>query len=244
MVTTNEILSQVVIVFQDDDILIVNKPAGLLTISDGYDPAQPYLKKYLEGKFGPVWVVHRLDKLTAGLIVFARNPKTHRYLSIQFEKRLVSKKYSCYVVGTPDWQNRTIVSPLKVNADKKHRTLVDFANGKPAKTSFLIVNRLSWVTLVEAVPFTGYTHQIRSHLYSIGFPIYGDALYGFKEVRYQNILPEKMRSGYGGFLMLCAHQITLSFPNDHQSRVFSIDLPQHFLDFDNTIIKKILLEND
>jgi len=223
-------------VYQDDDILVVNKPAGLLTLSDGYDPAQPYLKKYLEGKFGPIWVVHRLDKLTAGLIVLARDSETHRYLSIQFEKRLVEKKYYCYVVGCPDWQTRVNDTPLKVNADKKHRTLPDCEKGKPSKTSFRVIRELSFVSFVEAIPHTGYTHQIRSHLYSMGFPIFGDELYGFKELGYQDVLPEKMREGFDGFLMLCAKQITLSLPMDHQPKTFTIDLPSHFLKFENVII--------
>jgi RluA family pseudouridine synthase len=236
MGTENVVLDQVQIVYQDDDILVVNKPAGLLTISDGYDPTQPYLKKYLEGKFGPIWVVHRLDKLTAGLIVFARDPEAHRYLSVQFEKRMVEKKYYCYVVGHPDWQSRVNDSPLKVNADKKHRTLVNLEKGKPSKTSFNVLRKYTFVSFVEAIPYTGYTHQIRSHLSSMGVPIVGDELYGFKEKRYQDLLPVKMREGFGGFLMLCAKQITFSLPMDHQPKTFTINLPQHFLDFENILI--------
>ena len=236
MSVENVLFDQVQIVYQDDDLLVVNKPAGLLTISDGYDPTQPYLKKYLEGKCGPVWVVHRLDKLTAGLLVFARNPEAHRFLSVQFEKRMVEKKYYCYVVGQPDWQSRINESPLRINADKKHRTLVDLTIGKPSKTRFNVLRKNIYLSFVEAIPSTGYTHQIRSHLSSMGFPIIGDELYGFKEKRYQDVLPERMRGGFSGFLMLCAKQITISIPKDHQQKTFSINLPQHFQNLDNSLI--------
>jgi tRNA pseudouridine32 synthase / 23S rRNA pseudouridine746 synthase len=229
-------LNQVQIIYLDDDILVVNKPAGLLTISDGYDPAQPYLKKYLEGKFGPIWVVHRLDKLTSGLIVFARNAEAHRYLSLQFENRSVEKKYHCYVVGKPAWTTYLNDYPLKVNADKKHRTLVDLEKGKPSKTAFSVIQTYTYLSCLEAIPHSGYTHQIRSHLYSLGFPIVGDELYGFKETRYQNLLPENLRDGFQGFLMLCAKQITLNLPLDHQPKTFSINLPHYFLDFHNALI--------
>jgi RluA family pseudouridine synthase len=236
MAYENALLEQVQIIYQDDNVLVVNKPAGLLTIADGYDPTQPYLKKYLEDKFGPVWVVHRLDKLTAGLIVFTRNSEAHRFVSLQFEKRKVEKKYYCYVVGCPGWQNQVNISLLRINADKKHRTLVDIEKGKPSKTSFFVIKQYSYVSFIEAIPYSGYTHQIRSHLYSMGFPIYGDELYGFKETRYQNLLPERMCGGFEGFLMLCATQITFSLPSDRQPKTFSIDLPRHFQDFVNSQI--------
>ena len=151
------LFDQVQIIFQDDDILVVNKPAGLLTISDGYDPTQPYLKNFLESGFGRIWVVHRLDRLTAGLLVFARNPEAHRNLSNQFEKRKVEKKYYCYVIGRPDWQNQTYDCALRVNADKKHRTLADLEKGKPSKTSFTVLQKHVHVSFVEAIPFTGYS---------------------------------------------------------------------------------------
>jgi RluA family pseudouridine synthase len=238
------LFDQVQIIYQDETILVANKPAGLLSIPDGYAPNLPNLKKYLEGKFGSIWVVHRLDKLTSGLIVFARNAEAHRYLSLQFENRLVEKKYYCYVVGCPAWENFVTSFPLKVNADKKHRTLVDLEKGKPSKTAFSVVQMYTNVSYLEAIPYSGYTHQIRSHLFALGFPIFGDELYGFKETRYQNLLPEELRAGFKGFLMLCAKQITLDLPMNSQPKTFTIVLPQYFLDFFNTLIKKILYEND
>ena len=229
-------LEQIQIVYTDDDVLVVNKPAGLLTIADGYDPTQPYLKKYLEEKYGPVWVVHRLDKLTSGIMVFARNAQAHRFVSLQFESRQVGKKYLCFCIGSPPWQTHDELSPLRVNADKKHRTLVDVAKGKPSKTSFSIINRFQFTSFIEAVPHSGYTHQIRSHLYFLGYPIIGDGLYGFKETRYQDRLPDSLRDGFHGFLMLCAKEITLTLPSDPSPRTFTIDLPIYFQDFANSQI--------
>ncbi len=92
----------------DPDILAVNKPSGLLTIRDGYNPLQPCLKEMLERDHGKVWVVHRLDKDTSGTILFARSAQTHRELNQQFEKHTVQKTYFALVHGSPCWQERFV----------------------------------------------------------------------------------------------------------------------------------------
>ena len=87
----------------DDHILIVDKPAGISVLPDGWDPDSPYVLKMLEAEHGRLWVIHRLDKLTSGVLLFARSAEAHRHLSIQFERREVEKIYHAILAGSPPW---------------------------------------------------------------------------------------------------------------------------------------------
>ena len=163
--------------YQDDAILVVNKPAGLSTLPDGYNPSLPHIKSVLEPQVGHLWIVHRLDKDTSGVLLLARSASAHRSLNSQFEQHLVSKVYHALVFGDPDWRTKTVSQPLRSNGDRLHRTVVDQVRGKPAVTHFKVLERFGHSCLVEAVPETGRTHQIRAHLFSLGLFILGDKLY-------------------------------------------------------------------
>jgi tRNA pseudouridine32 synthase/23S rRNA pseudouridine746 synthase len=165
------------VLYQDDALLVVNKPAGLATLPDGYNPTMPHIKSVLEEQYGPLWIVHRLDKDTSGVLVLARSASVHRSLNTQFEKRQVSKVYHALVIGTPDWQERTVSLRLRANGDRQHRTVVDMQGGKPAVTHFTVLERFGEYCLLQAVPETGRTHQIRAHLFALGLCIVGDKLY-------------------------------------------------------------------
>jgi RluA family pseudouridine synthase len=166
------------ILYQDDALLVVNKPAGLSTLPDGYNPSLPHIKSVLEQQAGPLWIVHRLDKETSGVLLLARSAVAHRSLNTQFEKHLVSKVYHALVVGTPEWQEKTVRLPLRPNGDRQHRTVIDPQAGKPAVTHLKVLERFGQYSLVEAIPETGRTHQIRAHLSALGLSIAGDKLYG------------------------------------------------------------------
>ena len=165
------------LLWSDDDILIVDKPAGLLTIRDGYNPDLPYLSAILEKDFGRIWVVHRLDRETSGVMIFARNAVAHQALNTQFQQHQIKKIYHTIVIGMPEWEEISIALPLKIDGDRRHRTIVDHQSGKPAQTEAHVLKRLGLFSLVAAFPATGYTHQIRAHLSSLGFSILGDRLY-------------------------------------------------------------------
>ncbi len=186
------------ILFEDESMLAVNKPAGLLSIPDGYIPDAPDLLTALQPSFGDLWIVHRLDRETSGVVVLARNEKAHAALNSQFENRQVSKIYHALVNGNPVWTERSISAPLRVDADRYHRTLIDQEAGKPAETSFKVLERFGRqfkrYTLVEARPLTGRTHQIRVHLTALGVPVAVDTLYGTKTP----IMLSDIKRGYRG----------------------------------------------
>jgi RluA family pseudouridine synthase len=169
------------IVFADDGILVINKPAGLSVLPEGWDRDAPYLVRMLEGKYGKIWVVHRIDKSTSGILVFALTADAHRSLNIQFERHEVSKKYHALFNGVPRWEEKTTKFPLRVNVGHKHRTMVDDRNGVRSETRFKLLERHQASALVEAMPMTGRTHQIRVHAYALGHPLLGDVLYSAPE---------------------------------------------------------------
>lgn len=170
-------MPEISILFQDGAILVINKPSGLLSIPDGYNPTLPHVAGCLAPQFGKCWIVHRLDRDTSGVMILARTTTAHRELNIQFEHRQVKKIYHAFVQGQPDWNSILVDTPLRVNGDRKHRTVAAPLTGKAAQTDFQVLQRFPWGCLVKAQPHTGYTHQIRAHLATIGFPILADALY-------------------------------------------------------------------
>jgi RluA family pseudouridine synthase len=165
------------VVFTDENLVVINKPAGLLSVPDGYDPTLPHLRSILEPILGRLWMVHRLDKETSGLMVLARDAASHRELNRQFREHEPIKRYLAQVAPQPSWNEISCDAPLKVNADRVHRSRVDFEKGKPARTVFLVRQREeNWAELICTL-HTGITHQIRAHLYHLGLGILGDPLY-------------------------------------------------------------------
>ena len=166
------------IIYQDKQIILLNKAAGISVLTEGWDESAPFLKKILEKQFGRIWVVHRLDKVTSGVIVFARTAEAHRHLNTQFEKREIEKTYHAIVENIPEWNDYTTRHSLHANVGRKHRTVVDKHRGKPSETNFKVIKRYQDHTWLEAQPKTGRTHQVRVHLSTSGFPIIADILYG------------------------------------------------------------------
>jgi len=177
------------ILHEDEHLLVLDKPSGLPVLPDGWEKDAPYLVKMLEAEFGQIFIVHRLDKITSGVMIFARDAGTHRDLNIQFEHHQAEKIYHAIVEGNPKWNEKTARHPLRANVGHKHRTMVDDKNGKPAETRFKVLKRYpaspeqgrDESALIEAQPMTGRTHQIRVHAYALGHPLLGDTLYGAEE---------------------------------------------------------------
>jgi len=162
----------------DDDIIALNKPAGLSVLPEGWDKDASFLVRQLEAEFGKIWVVHRLDKVTSGVMVFARNAAAHRNLSMQFENHVVQKIYHAIVNGIPTWQEHVARHSLTSNVGRRHRTVIDDRAGKRSVTLFRRVESFESASLLECVPETGRTHQVRAHAALLGHPLLGDSLYG------------------------------------------------------------------
>ena len=204
------------ILHRDSSILIVDKPADLSVLAEGWSKETPYLAKMLEEQFGKMWVVHRLDKGTSGVIVFAFTAEAHRSLNIQFEKHEVEKAYHAIVNGVPRWDEKVTKFPLRVNVGHKHRTVVDDRSGVPAETRFRLLKRYQAAALVEASPMTGRTHQIRVHAYALGYPLVGDVLYSAPET---NVIARPA---------LHAWSLTLTHPETGKRLTFQADYPYDF----------------
>jgi RluA family pseudouridine synthase len=207
------------VLYADSSILIVDKPSGVLSIPDGYDHSLPYLGRLLEPSYGRLWVVHRLDKETSGVIVFARNFEAHNKLNHQFAGRQVTKTYHAIILGSPEWEHQVLEIPLRTNVGRRNRTAVDIAGGKPALTRFRVLESFPGFTLLEAQPETGRTHQIRAHLFKLGFSILSDPLYGTGEI-----------SPLIGRLALHASTLSIWHPTTGQMETFTAPYPQDFKD--------------
>ncbi len=166
------------IIYIDESIIAVNKPSGLRTIPDGYDQGKENLQTLIKIDFPELMTVHRLDKETSGVILFARTKETHRALNIQFQERKIQKKYWLIAHNIPEWDHFNAQFSLVVNGDRRHRTIIN-QTGKPSETHFIRYkyDQSKCLSFLEAIPHTGYTHQIRTHCSFLGFPILGDDLY-------------------------------------------------------------------
>jgi len=215
------------VLYSDESILVVNKPAGLLSVSDGYHRELPTIRSRLEPQWGRCWIVHRLDKDTSGVMIIARTPEAHRTLNRQFASREVRKVYHAICAGSPGEDEWQITFPLRINGDRNHRTVVDQDQGKPALTTIRVLRRMKYACLVAALPHTGYTHQIRAHLSSSGFPILGDPLYRIPRT-FTGPLPELSALPFFPRPALHAFQIHFLHPATGQSMEFTAPHPSDF----------------
>jgi 23S rRNA pseudouridine1911/1915/1917 synthase len=211
------------IIFENDDLLIVNKPAGMVVHPAaghdsgtlvhavlGYDPDM----EGIGGEERP-GLVHRLDKETSGLIILAKNERAHRWLQDQFRLRKVEKTYLALVDGKPPTPTGRVEAPI--GRDPSHRkkmAIVSPGKGREAVSEYKTLESFKDHTLLEFHPHTGRTHQIRLHCQFLGCPIVGDAVYGRK-----NSTLEISRH------FLHAARLKIILPNEKQPRLFEADLP-------------------
>ncbi len=174
-------MSELRVLFEGEGLLAVDKPAGMLVIPGRAEGAGPSLREVLEERLGrKVYVVHRLDRDTSGVVVFALEPERHRALSMAFESGKVRKRYLALVEGrleTPRMVEAALVPARK----GRMRVARPGEEGKPSRTRVRPVELFEGASLVEAEPLTGRTHQIRVHLLSEGHPLLVDHQYGRKE---------------------------------------------------------------
>lgn len=176
------------LLYEDEDILAVNKPEGLASVPERRRLAEDLVTQLMAQEGRRLWVVHRLDKVVSGLILFAKHAQAHRYLNEQFQQRRVDKTYQALVYGCPDPPEGMIDDPLFQFGSG--RMGVDSKRGKKSRTNYKVIEANTDFSIVEVKPVTGRRHQIRVHLYSIGHPIVGDPCYGDldKQTAYARLL--------------------------------------------------------
>lgn len=169
------------IIYQDENIIAVNKPTDILVIPDQYtEESQTLIGKLKEVFNQKIWVVHRIDRDTTGILVFAKNAEAHKDLSMQFEHSKVRKKYYAILSGYLEEEEGTINKPILISG----RNIRIDQSGKESITDFKVLERFKNYTFVEASPLTGRRHQIRIHFWSLGHPLAIDKEYGSEEPLY------------------------------------------------------------
>lgn len=165
------------VIHEDHEVLLVNKPAGLLSVPGKGSHLADCLIARVQSAFPQALLVHRLDRDTSGVMVFALTPHAQRHLGLQFEKRQTKKAYIARVWGEVAEREGTVDLPLIVDWQNRPRQHVDFETGKPALTDWKVLKHQRGTTRMRLFPKTGRSHQLRVHMLEIGHPILGDPFY-------------------------------------------------------------------
>lgn len=214
------------VIYEDDDVLVIDKPAGVLSHSKGAlnleGTVASFILKKLDkdlAKTNRAGIVHRLDRKTSGVMITARNQAALAWLQKQFSTRKTKKTYLAVVEGVPEPPEAIIDAPIARNP-KKPQTFMVSPGGKTAQTRYKLLENFQIGTknysLLEIQPLTGRTHQIRVHLAYTNHPIVGDHVYGRD----------------GQHLLLHAKSLELTLPN-RRRQTFTAELPEYFKDFQN-----------
>jgi len=217
------------VIYASEDFVVVNKPAGLLTVPDRFIAALPCLEHQLRKKFGEIFVVHRIDKETSGVILFARNKDAHRNFSLMFESRKVKKTYLALVEGVPNPEEGIISLAIGSDTRKPGTMKVDSKEGKESITAYRVLEKFRKASLVELLPTTGRQHQIRVHCAGIGHPLIVDSVYGTKSA----FLLSSFKRGYKAkkagerplLARLSLHALRLEFEHPVTMEQLSFEAP-------------------
>ena len=214
------------IVYENENIIIVNKPSGLVVHPGSGNPCHTlvnallYHTKNLSDGFNTLrpGIVHRIDKDTSGLILIAKNNKTHELLADDFKHKRIKRKYIALVKGILEHNHITIDAPIGRDKKDRKKMMVTDINGKEAVTHINVLKRYDKYTLIECELETGRTHQIRVHLAYIGHPLYNDPVY-----------QKNKTTSFGQFLH--SSEISFTEPITKEQLHFKVDLPPYFQEF-------------
>lgn len=202
------------IIYQDDDLLVLSKPAELLSVPGRKEEHADSLEKRVQAEFPQARIVHRLDMSTSGLIIMAMNAQTHRNLGLQFERRKTKKVYIARVWGDVKDDKGHVDLPLICDWPNRPLQMVDHEKGRASQTDWEILEREGEATRLALYPITGRTHQLRVHMAEIGHPILGDDFYAHEQA-----FKAETR------LQLHAHKLMVHHPKDGEKTWFESPCP-------------------
>ena len=227
------------VVFEDEDIIIINKPFGLVTHpgTGNWNGTLANALLYYDPKLSKLdraGIVHRLDKNTSGLMVIARNEKSQKYLVEQLQSHSVVREYSAIVYGHMI-SGGSVNDPIGRDPKDRIKQAVS-SNGKDATTHYRVIDRFKSHTHVKAILETGRTHQIRVHLSHIGYPLLGDPMYGGR-VRFPKKASEILKESLLGFKRQALHskKLTLNHPSTGELMSWKVPLPDDMLELLNIL---------
>lgn len=203
------------IIYQDEDIVVLNKPNGLLSVPGREKKNWDSLALRILRVWPNACVVHRLDMATSGIIVLAMRKSAQSHMGRQFQQKVIDKTYYARVEGIIYEDNGLIDLPIRCDWENRPRQIVDFEQGKSSQTQWEVVKHEKQTTLVRLTPLTGRTHQLRVHMQQIGHPIVGDEFYASEFGK--KISPHR--------LALHAASITLTHPTTEKRITFNCPAP-------------------
>ncbi len=233
------------ILHEDDSILVIDKPAGWSSIPDRFDESKQNILKSLQGYREEIYIVHRLDRDTSGVMVVAKTQQAHKFLNEQFENRKVDKTYHAFVDGCPIEESFTIDAPIALSSTKQGQVFVHKV-GKESMTTFRLIERWKGFSLLECKPTTGRQHQIRIHLQHAGHALMIDDRYGtrsafkiskIKNRKKFNIKKNTVERPLVSRQTLHAQSITFSHPESKKKITVECEYPKDLRALKNQLTK-------
>lgn len=220
-------LKKLNIIYDDDHLVVIDKPAGLLVIPDRKGALS--VKEYLNNLFPGIYTVHRIDRDTSGLVIFAKHAEAHRSLSLQFESHSVIKKYQAFVRGRLPEKSLVIDKPIGKHPRKANVMIID-SRGKAAHSVCTVIEIFKHASFAEIEISTGRTHQIRVHLQFAEYPLLVDSVYGNKEAFYlseikHNYKAKEIETPIIQRLTLHANFLQVKHPDSGKEISFVCELP-------------------
>lgn len=222
------------VLFEDAYLVAINKPSGLLSLPDRFNAALPNVRTMMKERYGEIFMVHRLDRETSGVMIMAKTAEAHQHLSEQFEHHRAEKRYHAIVKGIVERDTFSVTIPLA--ADPRRKGLMKpSAKGKEAHTDITVIERFRAATLLECRLITGRTHQIRVHCSAIGHPLLVDPDYGSGEAFLLSTIKRRFNLAKGteerpviDRLTLHSYQLVVTHPATGEPLTIQAEYPRDF----------------